>query len=129
LRHLRRKDEPRTLWVDAPCINQDDTLEREEQVQRMEDIYRLDYRVIVWLGTEEDESSLALLTLGHLGAQVEVAMDGLKLPFPKAEQNTWFDESFDSPYDPTAWKAISRLCYDASFRGFGSSNRLRLPIV
>lgn len=52
LRRLRKQDEPRTLWVDALCINQSDPVERSAQVQQMRDIYAKARRVIVWLGED-----------------------------------------------------------------------------
>ncbi|KAI3324134.1 HET-domain-containing protein [Xylariaceae sp. AK1471] len=39
LRRLRREAKPRTLWIDAICINQDDIDERAEQVKLMRQIY------------------------------------------------------------------------------------------
>ncbi|KAK4119748.1 HET-domain-containing protein [Parathielavia appendiculata] len=50
LLHLRYEDRPRTLWVDAVCINQDDIDERSSQVALMGDIYTKATRVVVWLG-------------------------------------------------------------------------------
>ena len=37
--HLRLKDRVRVLWVDAICINQQDLVERSQQVSLMRDIY------------------------------------------------------------------------------------------
>lgn len=37
------------VWIDALCINQDDVLERNQQVNIMADIYRHAESVIVWL--------------------------------------------------------------------------------
>ncbi len=48
------------LWVDAICINQDDTAERNAQILRMRDIYAQASLVTVWLGTERDKSARAL---------------------------------------------------------------------
>ncbi|KAF4444775.1 heterokaryon incompatibility 6 OR allele [Fusarium acutatum] len=45
-----RISEPRVLWVDALCINQQDTTERNHQVGMMRDIFRRAERVLVWLG-------------------------------------------------------------------------------
>ncbi|KAI1012501.1 hypothetical protein LB504_008432 [Fusarium proliferatum] len=45
-----RISEPRVLWVDALCINQQDNTERNHQVGMMGDIFRRAERVLVWLG-------------------------------------------------------------------------------
>ena len=50
LANLRNLDSQRVLWVDAICINQDDTAERNHQVQMMRRIYSAAVRVIAWLG-------------------------------------------------------------------------------
>lgn len=50
LRHFRRKDQERVLWIDAICINQSDDAEKSWQVKLMADIYRRARRVLVWLG-------------------------------------------------------------------------------
>ena len=50
LLHLRDEEQPRTLWVDAVCINQEDFDERSRQVPLMGDIYRTATRAIAWLG-------------------------------------------------------------------------------
>ncbi|PQE08763.1 ankyrin and het domain protein [Rutstroemia sp. NJR-2017a BVV2] len=72
LRHLRRSDRHRLLWIDAICINQEDNVEKGPQVAMMGDIYRSADRVVVWLGPEADESSVALDALGFLGSQITV---------------------------------------------------------
>lgn len=50
LKHLRREEGARVLWVDALCINQLDLAERAAQVQLMSNIYEQATGVIVWLG-------------------------------------------------------------------------------
>ena len=50
LRRLRFGDRPRTLWIDALCINQRDIEERSHQVQHMAAIYRSAENVLIWLG-------------------------------------------------------------------------------
>ncbi|KAI0542819.1 heterokaryon incompatibility protein-domain-containing protein [Xylaria digitata] len=45
----------RTLWVDAVCINQNDTEEKRRQVQLMGDIYSQTAHGLLWLGEEPDE--------------------------------------------------------------------------
>ncbi|KAI0423868.1 heterokaryon incompatibility protein-domain-containing protein [Xylaria sp. FL1042] len=62
LRRLREQigstgsdENSRTLWVDAVCINQEDTDEKRHQVQLMGDIYSQTAHGLLWLGEEPDE--------------------------------------------------------------------------
>ncbi|KAF5248255.1 hypothetical protein FANTH_6048 [Fusarium anthophilum] len=50
LLHLRDRSIERILWIDAICINQQDTKEKGHQVQSMAKIYATATRVFVWLG-------------------------------------------------------------------------------
>ena len=50
LRHLRRKDRPVRLWVDAICIDQASVIERNHQVQQMRTIYSSASETIIYLG-------------------------------------------------------------------------------
>ncbi|KAL6250502.1 hypothetical protein RBB50_002804 [Rhinocladiella similis] len=58
LRSLRRPDRPRTIWVDALCINQgtakDALDERSRQVRLMRYIYPAASHVIIWMGHRPD---------------------------------------------------------------------------
>lgn len=72
LRHVRREDEQRVLWIDAICINQRDDVEKGVQVAMMEKIYRWASRVVVFLGAEQDGSGEAMDYMAYLGSQVEV---------------------------------------------------------
>ncbi|PMD34449.1 HET-domain-containing protein [Hyaloscypha variabilis F] len=71
LQHLRYEDTPRSLWIDAICINQKDLEERSRQVRRMASIYKMAYRVVVWLGPESADSNLALSAIEKLGSRIE----------------------------------------------------------
>lgn len=51
LQHLRDSTQSRMMWIDAICLNQEDKVEKGLQLPRMRDIYRLAYRVVVWLGS------------------------------------------------------------------------------
>ncbi|KAI0172141.1 heterokaryon incompatibility protein-domain-containing protein [Hypoxylon sp. FL1284] len=72
LRHLRNPTSPRTLWIDAICINQEDTVETSRHVARMGSIYALATRVVAWLGPATLTSSIALDELVLLGQQIEL---------------------------------------------------------
>ncbi|KAK2602117.1 hypothetical protein N8I77_008677 [Diaporthe amygdali] len=71
LKHLRRTDKPRTMWIDAICINQADVVEKGPQVKMMGEIYRHAARVAVWLGPEADNSDIAMAKMEYLGSQIQ----------------------------------------------------------
>jgi Heterokaryon incompatibility protein (HET) len=57
LRYLRDKVQPRTLWVDSICIDQDPkSADKSIQIPRMGDIYQLADRVYVWLGEPSSDT-------------------------------------------------------------------------
>jgi hypothetical protein len=70
LKHLRSQESPRTLWVDVLSIDQSNNKEKCPQVAMMGEIYRLAFRVIAWLGPEENESDRAMEMMGHIGSQI-----------------------------------------------------------
>ena len=115
LRHLRRLDSPRTLWIDALCINQADNAEKSMQVQRMSQVYRLAHRVLVWLGPGSSESNHALSTLRYLGQQVAVTTDNFTMMSPDATEKRWFHRGHDLPYSPHTWAAIESLFRNSWF--------------
>lgn len=53
----------RVIWIDSICINQDDALEKGQQVALMGEIYRQCSRTIVWLGDYED----IVMSFGAIG--------------------------------------------------------------
>ncbi|GIK05563.1 hypothetical protein Aspvir_009676 [Aspergillus viridinutans] len=57
LRELRRREDPRTLWIDGICIDQSNVEERTDQVKRMDTTYRNAAGVVVWIGRESNTSA------------------------------------------------------------------------
>jgi hypothetical protein len=53
LKRIRQKDTYMWLWVDAICINQQDNLEKDQQIANMPEIYSNAFNVIAWLGEAE----------------------------------------------------------------------------
>lgn len=53
---LRLPRRVRWIWADAICINQEDLVERAEQVREMGSIFRNASRVLIWLGSWDPES-------------------------------------------------------------------------
>jgi hypothetical protein len=52
LRYLRRPESEVLLWVDSLCINQDDNVEKAQQVSRMRDVFAMASEVVAFLGDE-----------------------------------------------------------------------------
>jgi hypothetical protein len=75
LQHLRLPHEPRTLWIDAICIDQSSITERSHQVGLMGEIYRNAEVVIGWLGPATEHTVATMWILGMLAV-----MEGLIAP-------------------------------------------------
>jgi hypothetical protein len=80
LKHFRQKDRDVDIWVDALCINQEQSENNEEktaQVARMNEIYSEAENVCVWLGPGNPESKKtfdflkAILNLKYLDDLIE----------------------------------------------------------
>jgi len=57
---LRLESEPRVLWADAVCINQQDDNEKSKQVQLMLDIFASASKVLAWTGEASYDSDDAM---------------------------------------------------------------------
>ena len=57
LRHLRKTDEKRYVWIDAVCISQVDPIEKARQIGNLLRIFRKASRVVIWLGEETEGST------------------------------------------------------------------------
>lgn len=60
LQRFRLPKQPRLLWVDDICINQDDEKERSQEVQIFHRIYTEAKNVLIWLGPESEDSDVAM---------------------------------------------------------------------
>ncbi|KAI8937488.1 hypothetical protein NX059_005206 [Plenodomus lindquistii] len=66
IRHLRDREECRTLWIDALCIDQSTLEEKSSQVTMMGKIFSPATSVILWLGSEAHASGRAFKMLHHI---------------------------------------------------------------
>ncbi|KAI1121265.1 HET-domain-containing protein [Nemania abortiva] len=110
LRHLRFCDRPRTMWVDAVCIDQNNPQEQSEQVQRMGQIYLLASRVVAWLGPSLPDSSLALKTLTKIGEQGEYLTGSQIIPSPGCSHPDWHTTGTPLPFTMDELTAIINIC-------------------
>jgi hypothetical protein len=109
--YLRHRTEPRVLWIDALCINQEDMEERSSQVARMAEIYRLAHRVVVWLGPESegDGSAKALSTLRFISSQIEVDWARGEMRATDQANPSWANTHVPLPLDPNVLGPIFML--------------------
>jgi len=68
---FRYHDRPRTLWVDAICINQADGSEKRTQIPLMRQIFDGATRTLVWLGGSTPDSEAAIRLVCALAAAWE----------------------------------------------------------
>ncbi|KAI4280027.1 MAG: hypothetical protein L6R38_004788, partial [Xanthoria sp. 2 TBL-2021] len=105
------------IWVDAACINQNDHVEKAQQVTKMAQIYTRARRVIVWLGEHENGSELAMQLLqDYAAAFPNLAQDKLNvlevepsaqdlLQLRHSSDRSWqaLSDLFDRPYFKRRW--------------------------
>ncbi|KAH6718579.1 heterokaryon incompatibility protein-domain-containing protein [Leptodontidium sp. MPI-SDFR-AT-0119] len=63
LKEIRKSSHLSLIWIDAICINQASTDEKNQQVPLMQDIYRGAQTTLLWLGEAGEESRLAFQLL------------------------------------------------------------------
>lgn len=66
LEGLRSRHDPVIVWADAICIDQENTQERNLQVQAMTSIYQKAAKEAIWLGPEAQSSNMAFELLNTL---------------------------------------------------------------
>ncbi|KAI1164195.1 heterokaryon incompatibility protein-domain-containing protein [Nemania serpens] len=70
LRDLRYVDRPRSLWVDAVCINQADLQEKSQQVLLMGSIYSRARRVLIYLGATNSDVDQSVKSIKYLNSKM-----------------------------------------------------------
>ncbi|KAH6977445.1 ankyrin repeat-containing domain protein [Ilyonectria sp. MPI-CAGE-AT-0026] len=70
LQHLRLERRDRVMWIDAICIDQDNSKEQSHQVGQMRTIYSKAEEVIIWLGLGSSDIDLLMdsMNLVHSNA-------------------------------------------------------------
>jgi hypothetical protein len=91
LRDLRSQEKDRILWIDALCINQNNTEERGQQVRQMGSIYSNAERIIIWLGEATFDTDYLMRYIKQLEKQLEkenikYASIGIEIPDKQLEK-------------------------------------------
>ncbi len=109
LQRLRLRSEPRVLWIDAICINQQNMDEKASHLNHMRDIYANASQVVVYLGEPESQDLTGSEVLKifnfleQLARHLPPERDQVVEPMNK---NTLELLGFPSPDDP-AWSSLS----------------------
>ncbi|KAF1841543.1 WD40 repeat-like protein [Cucurbitaria berberidis CBS 394.84] len=97
LRHLRSIENSVILWIDQICMNQPDIAEKVQQIPLMGKIYTNATNTLIWLGDDEDSSSvLAFETMENVHARLQgsdaqvTPEDFGRLHFPPATDRSWW---------------------------------------
>lgn len=109
---------PGLWWIDALCINQDDPIEKSQQVKKMRDIYARAQEVYSWLGSKSADGEPALRILARIyQITSDHAFDNQGLPFgfeddamerlklPKLDDPSWdgLIKFLSRPYFERIW--------------------------
>jgi hypothetical protein len=112
LRGLRKKDEPRTMWIDAICINQNDLDERIHQVAFMGEIYSFAEEVMIWLGEDDGKLSKGLNLVQIIAQHCrEITGEGRPhtLDIERAVEGRLKGKTNVPPLKDAAWKGAKKL--------------------
>ncbi|CAG8977934.1 hypothetical protein HYALB_00001814 [Hymenoscyphus albidus] len=96
------------LWIDAICINQNDAVEKSQQVQRMAEVYRNASQTVAWLGRDNpypDEvfDVMTLLASRQLSTSFKEEMMELPSRSSKATRVEALISFVDIPYWKRTW--------------------------
>jgi hypothetical protein len=93
LRRFRLRNELRTIWADAICINQQDLQERGSQVLLMREIYQRAARVLIWLGQDEKRRADGVFRFTKFLADVLSKSDIDAAEITAVVQERWSEEA------------------------------------
>ena len=108
LTRLRERDPNRRIWIDALCINQDDTLEKSHQVPLMRQIYGSADEVLSWLGKDDEDTHLAFALLERWAYAI-LSMSPSLDNWPIGKQIRQAIAMIERPFDEREWSAVKSL--------------------
>jgi hypothetical protein len=113
---FRYHNADRRLWADAICINQDDAVEREEQLRLMGSIFRSARRMLGWLGADPGTAGVAIEFLLKFNQKPDEYLDkarhllhhdpnGSDILDPGMDWESWraIKDFFELPYFHRVW--------------------------
>jgi hypothetical protein len=124
IRHLRPETSGpvesrsgRVMWIDAICINQDLSWERNHQVRLMKQIYSSAQHVVVWLGPSHKDSDFIIRTL-RTGSLAPSEQDRFKDGLEFLLWRDWFSRVWVRQPSTRCLTFLRWPNYNASCRAF-----------
>jgi len=120
LQYFPWPDKHKIIWIDAICINQEDLVERAEQIKFMPRIYSSAGTVIAWLGAPTHDNNLAMTLLHRISESVHVDRESHEIYRKESEWTTekgpmffyyqlFLDPNFPLPWDGPESQALESL--------------------
>ncbi|TVY84305.1 Heterokaryon incompatibility protein 6 OR allele [Lachnellula suecica] len=96
------------MWIDALCIHQEWREERNEQVAKMDQIYRHAQKVIVWLGPEDENQTATSIDVLERLAAVPRENQDVEIPSGLNHREIYTNLGMD-PVRTSEWIALGEL--------------------
>ena len=96
LQHLRTRFGAFTIWIDAICIDQKNTKEKEHQIPLMGDVYSRAATVYVWLGEGNEKTDRAIEYMETAGFLDYFQAEGRDTKTPGADYGRPFLAAFSA---------------------------------
>ncbi|KAJ0107822.1 hypothetical protein J7T55_000085 [Diaporthe amygdali] len=107
LRQCRLPDQPRALWADSICINQNDLKEKGQQVAVMDRVYASSQCTLICLGTDTDNRDHAWDAFEVLSDANTMIQQALQSPGFSWELNSFPWPNFQDPLvKDSRWQSI-----------------------
>ena len=127
--YLRHRTTPRTLWIDALCINQTDNAEKGCQIRRMGAIYSNASEVLVWLGESDTDIDRAMDMLCDMERTLDVSKLDSYYDNSEPELDWWADIRYDKSVHPGLNKLFNRPWFSRIWVVQEVSLSQRVPII
>ena len=98
---------PKYYWIDALCVDQTNTIERNAQVAMMANIFQAALGVIVWLGIEDQFTEDAFTTIDRLAAIPRPTWDSID--YTDFFKSQW--QSNKTIESPSHWNWLGFLAF------------------
>lgn len=110
LHQCRLPDQPRVLWADSICIDQDMLKEKNHQVYMMGRIYASSQRTLICLGTDPDNRDHARGALGVIFDANKMIQDEFQKPDFSWEADSFpWPPSDDPLVNDSRWQSVAIL--------------------